>query len=48
MSELEHPKVSIILPVYNAGAVLNDALDSALGQTLAETEVIMPLLQWKF
>lgn len=40
MSELEHPKVSIILPVYNAGAVLNDALDSALGQTLAETEVI--------
>ena len=36
----EHPKVSIILPVYNAVAVLNDALDSALGQTLAETEVI--------
>ena len=33
-------KVSIILPVYNAGAVLLRALDSALGQTLHDIEVI--------
>ncbi|MBR4666345.1 MAG: glycosyltransferase, partial [Lentisphaeria bacterium] len=33
-------KVSIILPVYNAGAALASALDSALGQTLRDIEVV--------
>lgn len=33
-------KVSIIIPVYNAARLLHQALDSALGQTLTEIEVI--------
>ena len=41
MNDLAAPvKVSIVLPVYNAGSVLSRALDSALGQTLHEIEVI--------
>ena len=34
------PKVSIVIPVYNAGSGLSRALDSALGQSLHEIEVI--------
>ena len=33
-------KISIILPVYNSAATLEKSLDSALGQTLRELEVI--------
>lgn len=33
-------KVSVIIPVYNAGDFLRPALDSVLGQTLKEIEVI--------
>lgn len=41
MNEQVSPvKVSVILPVYNAGSALSRALDSALGQTLHEIEVI--------
>lgn len=36
----DHPRVSIVMPVYNARQVLSLALDSALGQTLTEVEVI--------
>lgn len=37
----EHPIcISIILPVYNSAATLEKSLDSALGQTLRELEVI--------
>ncbi|PWM81574.1 MAG: glycosyl transferase family 2, partial [Lentisphaerae bacterium] len=32
--------ISIILPVYNSAATLEKSLDSALGQTLRELEVI--------
>lgn len=34
------PKVSIIIPVYNAEAYLGDALDSVLKQSLHEIEII--------
>ena len=37
---ISDPAVTIILPIYNAERVLNTALDSALGQTLREVEVI--------
>ena len=41
MNDLVSPvKVSVILPVYNAGSTLSRSLDSALGQTLHEIEVI--------
>lgn len=36
----ESVKVSIIIPVFNGGTALKRALDSALGQTLHEIEVI--------
>lgn len=36
----EHPKVSIIIPMYNASVFLPQCLDSVLGQTLAEIEVL--------
>ena len=34
------PKVSIIIPVYNVGSHLRPCLDSAIGQTLHEIEII--------
>lgn len=34
------PQVSVIMPVYNAGKVLNYALDSALKQSLQKVEVV--------
>lgn len=35
------PRVSIIIPVFNAGSFLKDAVDSALGQTYSDIEVII-------
>ena len=37
---LTRPKVSIIIPVYNAEDFLDRCIDSALGQSLSEIEVI--------
>lgn len=37
---MAEPVVSIIIPVYNPGSYLAPALESCLGQTLAELEVI--------
>ncbi len=34
------PKVSVIMPVYNAAAYLPAALESVLGQSLQEIELI--------
>ena len=34
------PKVSVIIPVYNAERYLPECLDSVLNQTLHEVEVI--------
>jgi glycosyltransferase involved in cell wall biosynthesis len=34
------PRVTVIIPAYNAGPYLADCLDSLLGQTLADIEVI--------
>lgn len=34
------PKVSVIIPVYNAQAYLEDCLDSIVGQTLKDIEII--------
>lgn len=36
-----HPKVSIIIPVYNGSNYLREAIDSALGQTYEDIEVIV-------
>ena len=35
------PKVSIGMPVYNGGATLRCALDSLLGQSFADFELII-------
>lgn len=38
---LFEPKISIVIPVYNGGNYLREALDSALGQTYKNFEVIV-------
>ena len=35
------PKVSVIVPVYNAEKYLQECVDSILGQTLADLELIL-------
>ena len=34
------PKVSVVMPIYNAEPYLEQALDSVLAQTLADIEVV--------
>lgn len=36
-----HPKVTIVIPVYNGSNYMRDAIDSALGQTYDNLEVIV-------
>lgn len=38
---MNNPKVSIIIPVYQVENFLERAVDSALAQTLPETEIIL-------
>lgn len=40
-SEGATPRVTIVIPVYNGASFLNEAIDSALGQTYANIEVIV-------
>ena len=38
---MSNPKVSVILPAYNAAAHLGKAIDSILGQTFPDLELII-------
>lgn len=38
---MQNPRVSIIVPVYNGSNYMRDAIDSALAQTWANTEVVV-------
>lgn len=38
---MEHSRISVIIPVYNAKATLEDAVRSCLGQTLPPREIIL-------
>ena len=40
---MESPKVSVIIPVYNAGHRLRACIDSLVNQTLKEIELIFVL-----
>jgi glycosyltransferase involved in cell wall biosynthesis len=41
LDDLFDPKVSIVIPVYNGGNFMREAIDSALGQTYSNIEVIV-------
>ncbi|PKN02630.1 hypothetical protein CVU76_01155 [Candidatus Dojkabacteria bacterium HGW-Dojkabacteria-1] len=41
MNSLFHPKVSIVIPVYNGSNYVKEAIDSALSQTYDNVEVIV-------
>ena len=40
MEDTENPMVSVIIPVYNAEAYLEECLDSVVNQTLKNIEII--------
>lgn len=45
MQNILFPKVSVIVPVYNAGTFFQKCLDSIVNQTLEEIEIILVLDQ---
>ena len=40
MDRIEHPVVSLLVPIYNVERYLAECLDSALGQSLRDIEII--------
>lgn len=40
MEKKEHPKVSVVIPVYNTSKYMHQCLDTVCGQTLREIEII--------
>src|SRR4051794_30504658 len=38
---MQHPKVSVVIPNYNHGPYLRERIDSVLGQTFGDFEVII-------
>lgn len=41
MAEKNHPKVSVVVPIYNVENFLEEALNSIINQTLKEIEIIL-------
>ena len=41
MSTDKHPIVSVIIPVFNGAQYIRDAVESVLGQTFKDVEIIM-------
>ena len=39
-NSIKHPKISVIIPVYNAEPFLKEALDSVLNQTFSDIELV--------
>ncbi|MGN0262124.1 MAG: glycosyltransferase family 2 protein, partial [Eggerthellaceae bacterium] len=40
MDRIEHPAVSLLVPIYNVERYLAECLDSAVGQSLQDIEII--------
>ena len=38
---MNHPKISVLMPVYNAEKFLNESIDSILNQTFKDFEFII-------
>src|SRR4030088_1747169 len=39
--QTDHPKITVLMPVYNAGKYIRDAIDSVLSQTFSDFELLI-------